>query len=175
MLQTLITTFLNDPFKAILGSGGVLGVLLIAARWWYDRPRVQVHSMREIFDTKLEPLIEVVITVEVENVGREATSMQPTVTLHCLNPKRERLIFPLTVQESDRALAPVTPRMLTLKAMIPAGYIFTHFRTFKFSFSRGWTSRYRVLNASGVTVGLVKFKTLEWLFHVFGILPHLRD
>lgn len=173
MLEAAITAFLADPFKSILGSGGVVGVIVLVVRWWRSRPRVRIHSVREIFDTRQQPMIEVVVTVELENVGREATSIDPSVALRYISAERKVCRYQLSVQESDRTLSPVAPRPLTLKAEIPADYVFSHFRVLTLSFARGTSNRYRVLNASGQRAGLFKFKVLEWLFRVFGALPHV--
>ena len=173
MIEVAIAAFLADPIKAILGSGGVFGMVILVVHWWRSRPRVRIHSVQEVFDTKQQPMIEVIVTVELENIGREATSIDPTVALRYISAEREVCRDQLSVQKSDRTLSLVTPRLLTLKAEIPAGYVFSHFRVFTFSFARGASSRYRVLNASGETAGLFKFKLLEWRFRVFGALPHI--
>lgn len=173
MIETAITTLLTDPFKAILGSGGVLGAVVLVVRWWRSRPAVRIHSVREVFDTRQQPMIEVVVTAELENIGREATSMNPAVALRYISSEREVCRYQLSVQETDRTLFPVTPKSLTLKAEIPAGYVFSHFRVLTFSFTRGASVRSRTLNASGENTDLFKFKVLEWLFRVFGALPHI--
>ncbi len=173
MLEALIAPFLSDPIKTILGSGGVLGALVLVVRWWRNRSKMRIHNLRETYDTKQSPMIEVIVTVELENVGRETTSIDPTVALRCISADRSVLLQKFSVQDGDRTLAPVTPRSLTLRAEIPANYVFSHFRVFTFSFSRGTSCKWRVLNASGKTAGIFKFNILEWLFRVFNVLPHI--
>jgi hypothetical protein len=173
MLEAVITPFLADPVKSILGSGGVVGLVVLVIRWWRGRPRIRMHSVREIFDPRQQPMIQVVITVELENIGREATSINPSVALRYISADRELCRDQFQIQETDRTLSPVAPKSLTLRAEMPAGYIFSHFRVLTLSFTRGASNRYRVLNASGQTAGLFKFKILEWVFRVFGALPHI--
>ena len=174
MLEALVAGVLTEPVKSLLGSGGVLGVVVVFVRWWRARPRVAARYLAETFDIKAEPTVSVVIQVELENHGRESTSLRPSVRLRCRSAKRGIESYSFDVQEADRTLPPVTPKTLTLKATVPASYIFSHFRVFTFQFSRGCVTRVRVLNASGESAGALKFAALEWCFRLFGALPHVR-
>lgn len=174
MLDSLLALLMAEPVKAVLGSGGLLGAVVLIVRWWNTRPNVVVKRVSETFDTKNEPLIEVTVVVELENHGREATSVRPEVRMRCFQLKRTRYAHSFLIQEADRTLPPVTPKTFTLKGTLPAPYVFSHFRVFKFSPSRGGGAKLRVLNASGQTTGALRFTALEWLFRLSGALPHVR-
>lgn len=76
MLNAILTAFLADPIKAILGSGGFLGSFVLLIRWLRGRASMRVRIISETFDTKAAPTMEVVIQVEVENTGREAAQVR---------------------------------------------------------------------------------------------------
>jgi hypothetical protein len=160
-----------DSIKLLLGSGGLLGFIVLVVRWWRTRPRVRVRFVRETYDLGSHPNIEVTLQVEVENTGRESTSVQPTVVMQCLTAGREMLRHSFSIQDTERTLQPVTPKALTLKATLSASYAFSKFRVFSFSLSRGRSERLRLLNASGHTASLIKFKALEWCYRVLRIPP----
>ena len=175
MLDAFIADVLAAPVKSLLGSGGVLGAVALFVGWWRGRPFVVARLLSEAFDTGTQPTISVVVHIELENHGRESTSVKPSVQLRCRSSKRGGEHHVFDIQEADRTLAPVTPKIVTLKAMVPASYVFSHFRVFKFSFSRGRTAKVRVLNASGQSTGALRFVVLEWCFRLFGALPHIKD
>ena len=174
MLEALVAGLLADPVKSMLGSGGVLGAVVLFVRWWRGKPRVVARHLAETFDTNGHPTTAVVILVELENHGKECTSIKPSVMLRCCSTKRKIENYSFVVQESDRTLPPVTPKKFTLKATVPSSYIFSHFRLFTFTFSRGCPVRVRILNASGQPAGALKFVALEWYYRLFGALPHVR-
>lgn len=174
MLEALVAGLLAEPVNSLFGGGGVLGAVGFFVHWWRGRPRVVALHLAETFDTKAGPTVAVVIRVELENYGRESTSVKPSVLLRCRSAKRGTESYSFIVQEVDRTLPPVTPKALTLKATVPASYVFSHFRVFTFSLSRGCPTRVRVLNASGQPAGALKFAALEWRFRLFGALPHVR-
>ena len=174
MLESLITAVLAEPVKSLLGSSGVLGAIVLIVRWWWTRPRIFARNFTETFDIKEAPNIEVRIEVELENYGRENTSLEPMINLHCIYPKDGAREHAFAVLEQDRTLLPVTPKIFHLKAIVPAGYIYSHFRVFSFPVSRGCAARLRILNASGESAGKLKFSALKTLYCVFGVLPHVR-
>lgn len=174
MFNALIAAVLADPVKSLLGSGGVLGVLVLIGHWWLTHPRVFARGFAETFDTNDSPNIEIRIRVELENRGRESTSLDPIVNLRYIYPQKGVNKYSLEVQEQDRTLPPVTPKIFHLKAIVPAGYVFSHFRIFMFSVSRGRGARIRILNVSGQSAGTLKFWAREALYRIFGALPHIR-
>ena len=172
MFDALAATFLSDPFKALLGGGGVFGVLVVAFNWWRARARPRVRLLDHTYHVNAPNDCPVEVKVEIENIGREATSVERAVKMTCLSPKRESIAVDFHVADEDRSLAPVAPRTVRVTGRPPATFLFSHFRVYKFKFSRGGTSRLRVLNASGRTAGPLKFWFLKWLFVLTGALPH---
>ncbi|MBA3572003.1 MAG: hypothetical protein H0W34_08550 [Pyrinomonadaceae bacterium] len=163
-----------DLIKALLGSGGVIGLLLLVGRSWQNRPTVSVKLERETFGVKEEPNIEVRLSVEFENQGRENTSFSPEARVESLTADREPLTFDLSAEADSRTLHPVTPLVVAFKGRAPATYVFSHFRVVQFRFSRGPKRSLRTLNASGCSAGYLRFSALRLLFRVFGALPHVH-
>ncbi|PKO91786.1 MAG: hypothetical protein CVU15_09275 [Betaproteobacteria bacterium HGW-Betaproteobacteria-1] len=174
MIEGLIAAFQTDPLKTLLGSGGILGLVVIIGRWFWNRPRVNVKLIQETFDIKGNPNVEVTLTVEFENHGRENTSFETEAKIYCLTADREVLQFVLMAETQTRTLSPVTPQQITFKGQVAATYIYSHFRIIKFKLSRGGEASIRVLNASGQLAGRIKFFFLKVLFKVFGVLPHVQ-
>src|SRR5206468_7265369 len=50
MIDAIVAAFLADPFKSGLGSGGIVGVIVILSKWWRARVRVRGQFLREIYN-----------------------------------------------------------------------------------------------------------------------------
>ena len=175
MIEALANAVATDPIKALLGSGGVLGAIVLAIRWWRGRPRVVAQRVSEHFSPKVSPTVDLALTVELENLGRESTSLIPKARITCLGPNpKDTLEAELSLQGDQRTLSPVTPLIFTFEARLPAVYPFTHFRVITFRFSRGLAAKLRILNASGDTASVLRFAALKYLFKFFGALPHVK-
>src|SRR6266446_8625193 len=121
----------------MLGGSGVLGLAVLVIRWWRNRPRVKARYLGETLDTAGNPNMNVAVEVEVENVGREPTSLARDVEMQCLTARRESLTATFQIQQGNRTLPPVTPSRVTLRATVPANYVFSHFRVFRLRPTRG--------------------------------------
>jgi hypothetical protein len=80
VIESLGTWLIENPYKAItglFGGGGALATLL----WWYsrwnDRRRISARFIREIYDLKREPDVEVLLQFEVVNLGERSTALLP--------------------------------------------------------------------------------------------------
>jgi hypothetical protein len=147
---------------------GLLSFIGFIVHWWRTRPRVSVRFDRETYSLRHNPNIKVTLQVEVENTGRESTSVQPTVVMQCVTAEREMLRHSFSVQDQERTLQPVTLKALTLTATLSASYARSKFRVFSFSLSRGRSKRLRLLNLSGhmEQASFIRFKALEWCYRV---------
>ena len=145
MLDTVLQAALADPLKTLLGSGGIVGLLVLVVKWWSGRVRLRGRFISETYDVRAEATVPTQIHIEVENLGREATSILPDVSLTYLYPHRTRASAELKVVSAERTLQPVTPRTITLKGDLPAGYLFSHFRVLRVRFSRGPADRKSVV------------------------------
>ena len=163
-----------ELLKTLLGGGGVIGLLAIAVRWWRGKAKIHGRFVREHYDLKTEPAALAWISIELENVGREPTSVKREVALSYLTARTERGFATLLIEDQERTLAPVTPRTFLLKGSVPAGYLFSHFREFTVEVTRGNSVRLRILNASGHSAGWVRFTYLKLLFVLLGALPHIE-
>ena len=174
MLQALLNAFMADPFKVLLGSGGVVGVVVLVVKWWRGRALPRVRLLGHTYEPNGTYECPTEVRVEIENVGRESTSVEPTVTMACRYVKKEKIETTFQVAEADRMLPPVTPKTFVLNGKPPVGYIFSHFRDYQLTFTRGKSVHLRVLNASGQTAGPLKFWLIKWLYILTGALPHVE-
>jgi hypothetical protein len=168
MFDALATAFWAEPFKVLLGGSGVFGLVAIGVRWWNGRARPRVRLLGHTYENETR------VRVEIENIGREPTSVEPSVPMSCRYLKGPAIRGEFKIQENDRTLAPVVPRTFVLVGRPPDGFIFSHFREYQLRFTRGGLVRVRVLNASGATAGPVKFFLLKWLYVFTGALPHVE-
>jgi hypothetical protein len=169
-----IASFLSDPWKIILGSGGIAGLVGLGLGWWRARARPRVRLLGQTYHPNGQYDCPSEVEVEIENVGREPTSVEPFVPMTCQYPKGGAIACDFQVTDADRSLAPVTPRKFRVTGRPPVGYIYSHFRVYTFKFTRGGSAKLRVLNASGHTAGPLKFWFLKWLFILKGALPHVE-
>lgn len=174
MIDAIVAAFLAEPFKSLLGSGGIVGLIVLLSKWWRSRVSVGGQFLNETYNVKGDASIPTEVRIELENLGREPTSVLPTVAVSYLYPRKHCERQSLKIVELDRTLSPVTPRTFTLQGPLPAGYLFSHFRVFRVQFTRGSSVRLRVLNASGESAGALRFTYLKLLFVVFGALPHVE-
>jgi hypothetical protein len=174
MIKTFLDIVLADPVHLVLGSSGVLGALVLLLKWWHSRPKVYALYIAESLDTSTQSNIAVVIKFELENHGKENTSIKPSVQFHCLTHRRKLENHCFVMKERDRTLLSLTPKIVTLEATVPTAYVFSHFRVFTFTFSSGCPVKVRILNASGQSAGALKFTMLSWLFQMFGLTPHIK-
>lgn len=173
-METLVSAFMSDPFKIILGSGGILGLVSFGVNLWRNRARPRVRLLKHTYNSNGSYECPTVVDVEIENVGREPTSVETKVLMTCRYPGRGEVTGEFQVTDGDRSLAPVTPRTIHLAGNPPVSFIFSHFREYTFRFSRGSAVKLRVLNASGKTAGPLKFWFLKWLYVFTGVLPHVK-
>jgi len=173
MIDALIAKFMSEPFK-ILGGGGVFGVLVFVFNSWRTRARPRVRLIEHTYHVNGLSDVPVEVRVEIENVGREATSVERTVAMTCRSPRKGSIAVEFQVADEDRSLPPVAPRTFRVTGRPPASFIFSHFRVYTFKFTRGGSSKLRVLNSSGRTAGPLKFWFLKCLFLLTGALPHVE-
>jgi hypothetical protein len=173
MFESLVASFTANPWATVLGSGGILGVVALIVRWWRTLPTLRVRRFKETFDTANPPNVDVVIEVELENLGREPTSLLPEVSMQCLSAKRKPMSATFRIDQPNRTLQPVTPTTITLSARVSANYVFSHFRILRIRASRGGSVSLRVLNASGVVVHPFKFYFLRNAYILTGHVPRI--
>jgi hypothetical protein len=172
MLEALAAAFIADPFKVLLGGGGVLGLLTLVVKAWRIRAKPRIRLIEHTY--YVHGGIKAEVEVEIENIGHESTSVDRVVKMTCLYPKMVRITADFQLEGDDRSLAPVVPRVFRIVGSPPASFIFSHFRVYTFRFTRGGNTRLRVLNASGQTVGALRFWFLKWLYVLTGALPHVN-
>lgn len=173
-MEAIVAAFLADPIKAILGSGGVLGLVMLLVKESRTQARSRVRLLGHTYEPNGSYECPTEVRVEIENVGREPTSLEPTVLMTCRYARREFKMATFKIAEADRSLPPVTPHTFVLLGNPPVGFMFSHFRNYRFEFTRGGSVNLRILNASGEAAGPLKFLALKWLFVLTGALPHVK-
>ncbi len=157
----------------IINSSGICGLIVWLANLWRGRVRVRAQIIRDWVASK-DGHSPATILIELENVGREASSVRQAVEATFLFANRQRVVCSLSISEPDRTLAPVTPKTFTLTGSLPENYVFSYFRVFRVRFSRGATVRVRILNCDGEQAGFLRFTWLYFLFKRFGALRHIK-
>ena len=163
-----------ELLKTLLGSGGALGLLALAARWYRSKAKLRGRFVREKYDINNSQAALASVTIELENIGREATSVKREVKLRYFTARTDWSDVILKIEEQDRTLYPVTPREFVLSGAISADYLFSHFREFTIEVTRGNSVRLRVLNASGRSANWFRFLYLKLFFVLAGKLPHIE-
>ena len=132
--------------------------------WLINRPTLRVRIRQDEPDRELGGLV-----FEVENISDKTTSLNPTVTASYLSIKREPRTVVFDVRESDRNLAPYTPKQLTASAretQPERGHGW--FRTYTFVPTRGRNCRVRIRNASLEPIGIWRFLVHSFWFRATG-------
>ena len=174
MFDVIAAAVMADPIKSILGSGGIIGLLAILLKWSRNRVKVRGVFLREVYNVNGGDDVPTEVRIELENTGRESTSILPTVEVSFVYPHRNGERQEIKLVTSDRTLPPVTPRELLLRGALPPGYLFSHFRVLTIRFTRGAPVKLRILNASGQSAGFVRFNFLKYFYLITGKLPHIK-
>lgn len=142
-MDWLIKYFSDDPLKFLYLLGGAGGIV-----YWYDRftsrVRLRVRFISEEYDIKENPYLKVVSKFEVENIGREKTSLVPEVGFKGYSYEYGDNSKPLKVPEEERTLEPFQPKTITLTTKTEANYPFLFYRAFKFRLNRGFAKTIRI-------------------------------
>ena len=173
MIDGLVEWFLRNPmtnFLVIFGSSGILAAVFKWGAVWAGRRKIQVRILRENFDLKGEPNVEIMLRFEVTNLGEKQTSLEPFIIVTSLTPKTEKRKFRLSVQESDRQLPPHTPKSFTAKSVVNAVYSFCWYKKYHFKITRGSGSIVRYRNAKNEEIGSWRYWFEYLLFRYFKVV-----
>jgi len=169
---TAITQYFNeDPLRILYVVGGSGGLVY----WWdryRNRPRLIVRLVDEQFEVKVSPYLEVRTRFEVQNIGPEATSLEPNVRFTGYSDKGQRGRFRHTIVEDDRDLPPFSWKEITLFwATDDATYPFRWYRTFDFRLTRGSGKSVRVRSEDKVCLTYMRFLYELAKFRLFRRAP----
>lgn len=108
-----------------------------AIGWLWRRPTVNVEIRTEHFEVQ-NFSIQISLTVDVENVGTDPTSITRFASVTGVAPPLGDLIrVKLELSETDRHLEPHRNRLLTFKGNADSRYPFTWHRRYVFRLSKG--------------------------------------
>jgi len=117
-------------------------LLIGIVKWLWRRPTLRVRISRDDPDDKIGGLV-----FEVENVRDTVTSLEPTIHVSFLTPRRKYGSAVFDVREIDRELPPYKAKQFSASArQLPAIYSVTWFRTYVFRPTRGFKACVRVRN-----------------------------
>lgn len=155
-MDWLIKYFSDDPLKFLYLLGGAGGIA-----YWYDRftnrVRLKVRLISEEFDINQGPYIKVISRFEIENIGKEKTSLMPTVGFKGYSFEYGDNDEPLNVPENERTLEPFQPKTLTLTTKTEANYPFLYYRTYKFRLNRGFSKTMRIRREDKVVLNVYRY------------------
>jgi hypothetical protein len=158
---------------SFLSGGGVVKLWEV----WRSMPRVVISMQSDNADTPPGLAPRVAPVFEVENIGGNPTSLNVEVTFTGYNAiKRTRLRRILRIDDpQDLSLPPyIRKRVRAVNFNMPEGYVFTWYRTYTFSPTRGWRRRVRVWNASCRPIGWLRFYIMLSIFRLTGWVPDQR-
>ncbi len=158
---------LVDTFYAVVllvvAFGGPYAVyqLVIA---FFSRRRIRARFVSEIHEKSQPNLVrlEVVIT----NLGDKPTALGPSVKVSVLDelsrcPTNYEFVFEqpasVAVLEQDRHLKPQTPTTFVAYAVVRAGFVFSWYRRYTITISRGRRTTIRHLNALHAPLGFFSY------------------
>ncbi|MEH6348367.1 MAG: hypothetical protein V7785_24950 [Bermanella sp.] len=166
----ILQYFANDPMKLLYLVGGSGGVHYWINQWRY-RNRLQVKIVSETYNDLQQDYVTVNLKVECINLGDMVVSLQPLVTVKAFCPEKTKRIFNLNVTSADRVLPPHEPKIIEFSERLGFVFLFTGYRRYRFSVSRGLACNKYVVGPSGQEINWVKYQLGKTLFRIFGIYP----
>jgi len=175
-VDAVLNYFAQDPLKLLYFVGGAGGIHYWITQWW-DRRRISVTWIKEVYHPARDPNCDVTLLVEITNLGSAPTSLKPTVVVVGFTPERQLRRCVLEVTEDKRMLAPHEPKTFTVTGSCEAVFAFLHYRTYSFSLNRGSTERVRIRDVKGERLGLPQFVLERCLFRLglVRLLQWLKD
>lgn len=145
----------------------------LLAAWLAFRGNARIQ-VRIVDDNAHEP--PGILQVEVENIGKSATSLAPTIYVSSYYPVGSRWLLKtlrFDVRELDRELIPFRARLFSATAEeVEAGHLFSWFRTYTLRTTSGQKARVRVRNAALKRASRITFLLDRIAFCITG---RLRD
>ncbi|MDN3517497.1 hypothetical protein QWY84_07750 [Aquisalimonas lutea] len=158
MLAEILNYFSDDPMRALYLAGGT-GGLWFWIQEWRNRVRVRVWLLSEQpYVSTAEMDERSILTFEAENIGTQATSVEPLVSVRAYTARRQRIERDGKVLESERDLQPFQAKTLSVQVKANPDHTMLVFRTYHFRFTRGASRTVRVWSAHHRTVNWFRFQ-----------------
>jgi len=166
-MGAIVEYFAADPLKIVYLVGGT-GGLWYWINQWRDRIRIRVRLRSETFELKESPNLEVVAIYEIENIGGQITSVEPSVRVSGYTPRKDRMKISFEIEGLERDLPPFKPKIFHATFTVPAKYPFLLFRTYTFRATRGSGKKVRVWSANRRNIDFLRFHFELIRFMIFG-------
>ncbi len=122
-----------DTILKIFGTGGILAACYYWWNLWSGRRRITARILRETYDPKESPYLEVTLELEITNLGDKTTALNSEIVVKASTPKGEPRKFVLVVNEENRELPSNSPRRFVATGKLQAVFPFSWFRRYKVS------------------------------------------
>lgn len=172
-MDAIVAYFTNDPLKILYILGGAGGIWFWIERW-LDRIRVRVRLLSHSFDTKPDETLEVTVELEVVNVGKLPTSLEPYAFCSGYDIKRRYQSAQLNISEQDRLLPPHAPRLFTAVGRTSPTYPWWLFKVYRICPTRGRDRMLYTRSDPRKTLCRLRYDLELTLYRWFGWLPFLK-
>lgn len=153
----------------------VITPLLVAfVAWyfaWYNRRRIEARIIRETYDLQEFPFSKVTLVLEVTNVGDKISALNREIIVKTAAEKDETSEFTLVLNEENRELPPHTPKIFTATGKFQIVYLFSWFRRYRLSTTKGRGISIHVKHASNQKIGVVEYWRGYCMLTWLGKLP----
>lgn len=135
-MKVILDYFSSDPLRILYFLGGAGGVWYWIEKW-LDRVRLRVRVLDHSFDPQNQQL-EVRLAIEVVNLGKTTTSLEPHLICVGYDVNRRRHSQKLQIENDERQLPPHSTRQFIAEGNLDARYPFWLFKTYRIPPTRGW-------------------------------------
>ncbi len=166
-MNKIIEYFATDPLRILYLLGGTGGIWFWIGQW-RDRIRMRVRVIEEgpFISDQMDKCSY--LKCEIENIGGQTTSLQPTVLLKAYTPKGKFQSYEGKITELERDLPPHKPKIFTVDFNAGDIYVFLLFRAYSFKLTRGHSKSLRVRSASQKIISPWRFTYELLCFKWFG-------
>ena len=161
--------FAADPLRLLTLLGGSGGVLYWADRI-RNRTRVRVRLLREKFIDGPDAIVD----LEITNVGKDPTSLEPSFVVTGFTPKGKTRTFTFEVQSEDRHLPPHVQKRIVARTAHDSVLVFLWFKTYRVALTRGSTAKLRIEMFNGERLSWLRFRLGLMRFRLFGRVAPIR-
>ena len=132
---------------------------------------IEARFSRDEFELKQSPTMRVKLYIEAENIGRNKTSLEPTLIFSAYDADRNLVSYEFKILNESRSIDPFEPKMLVADTICSVSYIHMWYRSIKACPTQGLSSRVLLLNASNKEINWFQYEFGRLIFKIFGWVP----
>ena len=170
MIEKILSYIAADPLRVLYFLGGSGGFVYWISLW-RSRVRVKVHLLDARWAQATSTMGELILFIELENLGDKPTSVSPTLSLSGIDGYRKPRIVELRISEGERTLDAFRPSNLVAKAVIDPGVMIWTFKTVTVRFTRGRDRKIRTRADLNRQISRSRYWLESTIFRIFGRLP----